>query len=84
MRSAINHTLAPNILHREYRDFSHEAIDDLKEVIRREVAMIPPSMLRRVPENFEKRLKSSIWSYKIRGVFQSIIIWANNDVLYAR
>ena len=37
---------------------SHETIDDLKDAIRKEVALIPPSMLHKVRENFEKRLES--------------------------
>ena len=37
---------------------SHETIDDLKDAIRREVALIAPPMLRKVQEYLEKRLES--------------------------
>ena len=37
---------------------NHETIDNLKDAIRREVALNSPSMLRKARENFEKRLES--------------------------
>ena len=37
---------------------SPETINRVKDAIRRGVALIPPSMLRKVRENFEKRLET--------------------------
>ena len=43
---------------------SYEIIDDLKEAVRREVALVPPSMLRKDRENFEKHLDSCMANHR--------------------
>ena len=46
-----------SLLGQRFFSQSDETIDDLKEAIRRDVALIPPSMLRKVRENFIRHLE---------------------------